>query len=48
MSRTDTKLTEMHFLVHLELLVRHGAGKKIGFKKSWGTFMKSKDPFLER
>lgn len=48
MSRTDMKLTEMHFLVHFELLVRHSARKKTGFKKSWGTFMKSKHPFLER
>lgn len=45
----DMKLTEMHFLVHLELLVMQSARKKAGFKKSQlEAFMKSKDPFLKR
>ena len=35
----DMKLTEMHLLVHLELLVRQGAGKK-----SCRAFMKKKGP----
>lgn len=43
-SERDMKLIEMSFLLYKELLVMRGAGKKAGFIKSQGAFMKRKTP----
>lgn len=48
MSETDIKLMEKGFLLHKELPVMQGAGKKAGFTKSQGAFMKRRTPLLER
>lgn len=44
MSRTDMKLTEMHFLVHFELLVRHGARKKNWLQEVLGDIHEKQGP----